>query len=745
MLLKISTIQEIGRFTSFKHKAPLFESFVLIYARNGYGKSTFCSLLRSAADQDAKLITARRRLGALKESRIETLWQSSGVIEFASGEWTKCPGDLHIFDSEYIRRNVHTADAVTRENKRNLIPVVLGAYGVQLAKMISELDSEQRDCSNKQSAIEKAIKLALPAVDDVARFIATSVPENIDQQISTAERALEFAKQAAAIQLKSLPREIVLRSFESYKDISASDLGHVSERAAELVKSHIDDHGMTPNGERWLKYGVDHIKGNECPFCTQDLSAVDLVSVFKGYFSADYAALTSNIEDSLNELIEFYGESGERITQILDQNSADFLFWAKVTDISSPPSLGESEKTKIKEGLEQLRNMLKQKSARPLSQAGFDNAPAQAALDILADYNSAVSQCVSVISEARRKIDQPDAAAALQILNKKKALKEKTTDRIRDEIDSWRATTLRRSEIEIEKKSAQEKLRSHMASEIATRQNGINDLLEAFGASFRIVNTKASFIGREASTEFSVSIGSHTVKAGEHSPDTPSFTTVLSSGDKFTLALAFFIAQVRADPNLANAKIVLDDPFNSQDMQRQWETTSQIRSLAATACQVIVLSHDPRFLALIEKNSSSSKSYQLTCDDEGEGSLSIWSSEDELKDIYIRQAQRIREFATKGQFLKDSNAESLIKDLRPFLEDFIRTRYPGRFAQRMMLDGMASEIEAAGPSDPLYRNVPSFRALNEYSRDNMHGGASVPDPGQLRAQCVRVHKIIGPY
>jgi hypothetical protein len=62
-----------------------------------------------------------------------------------------------------------------------------------------------------------------------------------------------------------------------------------------------------------------------------------------------------------------------------------------------------------------------------------------------------------------------------------------------------------------------------------------------------------------------------------------------------------------------------------------------------------------------------------------------------------------------------------------------------------MLDDMAKEIEAAGSDDPLFKHISAFRAINEYSRDNMHGGASVPDPGQLRAQCKRIVAVIGSY
>lgn len=162
---------------------------------------------------------------------------------------------------------------------------------------------------------------------------------------------------------------------------------------------------------------------------------------------------------------------------------------------------------------------------------------------------------------------------------------------------------------------------------------------------------------------------------------------------------------------------------------------------------MIVLSHDPRFLALIEKNASSLSwaSFQLMCDDHGKGTISSWSSHDELKELYVAQAERIREFASTGNMLANVSAESLIKDLRPFIEDFIRARFPGRFGTLVMLDAMTTAIEEAGVDDPLYKDVAALRAINEYSRDSMHGGGMRPDPGQLRAQCKRVVSIIGSY
>lgn len=746
MLLRVEKIQEVGRFSTLRHKAPQFGRLSLIFARNGYGKSTLCSIIRSATEQDVLQISSRRRLGAINESVVQIEWQSAGAVVFSSGKWNSTPGHIYLFDAEYIRRNLHVADSVTRDNKRNLIPVVLGDYGVKLAEMISLLDAEQRECASAQTAAEKIIRAACPGVTDVNAFAEAVIPEDIDDRIQRAIHSLELARQSLAVKAKSDPLELKLRPFSAFEKLAQKSIDGVAEEASTLVQEHINTHSMHPNGARWLKYGVEHMVGPCCPFCTQDTSSVPVVSVFKNYFSAAYAGLTGEIETALAEVIEIYGDAGERFVELVEGNSLDFEFWKSVCDIGALPSLNEEDQKLVKESLKSLKQLLERKAKNPLSQPNIDNkSDAESGFQILLSYAAEVKRVSKLIQVARNEIGQVDVSKAQEILQKYKALKAKRTEQVDDELIVWKKHRNRRSEIENEKRQAQDKLRSHLSSNVGDRQNAINALLEQFGANFKIENTKASFVGREASADFSIAIGPHSVKAGEAQKGEPSFATVLSAGDKFTLALAFFISQVRSDPDLSKARIVFDDPFNSQDTQRQWETTSQIRALASDSCQVIVLSHDPRFLKLIEKNATACSTFQMMCDDAGIGSISNWSSEEELKEIYVRQAERIREYAATGKSLPGSTDESLIKDLRPFLEDFIRARFPGRFASLVMLDDMAKQIEEAGSDDPLFRYISAFRAINEYSRDNMHGGASVPDPGQLRAQCKRIVSIIGSY
>ncbi len=76
----------------------------------------------------------------------------------------------------------------------------------------------------------------------------------------------------------------------------------------------------------------------------------------------------------------------------------------------------------------------------------------------------------------------------------------------------------------------------------------------------------------------------------------PSFDTVLSEGDRNTLALAVFAAMMFERPDRAECVVVLDDPFISLDRNRRGRTCELVQQLHDRTAQVIVLSHDEYFL-----------------------------------------------------------------------------------------------------------------------------------------------------
>ena len=137
-----------------------------------------------------------------------------------------------------------------------------------------------------------------------------------------------------------------------------------------------------------------------------------------------------------------------------------------------------------------------------------------------------------------------------------------------------------------------------------------------FAAGFRIGGTERSYVGGKPSSNYKILINSVSVELGDdRTPvNVPSFRNTLSAGDRSTLALALFIAQLERDPNLKDKIVVLDDPLTSQDRSRRTATQTIICNLAKEVKQVFVLSHDPYFLRALwdgYKGGGSIKSFQF--------------------------------------------------------------------------------------------------------------------------------------
>lgn len=748
MLHRFRSVEEIGRFAKLTHKAEAFTRLSLIFARNGYGKSTLCSILRSAADGSPHPITARKRLGAINDSRVDSLWASGATIAYSAGTWNACPGRVHIFDLEYVSKNLHLGDSVTRENKRSLLPIVLGDEGVALAEKVNGLDSEQRDVDDSKKAQGKIILARCKGLipNDLLGFCQADIPEDLEARTVAQAQKLELARQAAVVKQKRNPPALALGSLAQAEAILAEGLEGVGEAATTLVQQHLTRQALGDRGQGWLEYGAGHSAGLECPYCGQDTTHVPLVAAYRTYFSDAFKALQSRIDQLDCELDAL---SPARFNEHLMTNDADFAYWSKLCEIPTAPGLSENESSAIMAALTRLKSLVVAKRKNPLEPIalGSDAEPIRDSLKLLSIYNERVAACGAVIDRARDETANADVPRAEANLAKWLAMAEKLNEPVKSAVADFLSAEVRLAAIKAEKAEAQNALKAYTTTTMAARQTAVNDILSDFGASFRVVDAKTSFVGREPNTEFAIELGTHRIKAAEKSETEPSFKTVLSAGDKSTLALAFFLAQIDADPALADAVVVFDDPFSSQDMDRQFQTTSYIRSLSGKACQTIVLSHDPRFLQLIEKNADNShtRTFQLQCSDAGIGALAAWSSTDELKSLYLQQHEMIREYATHQTLLKQQTLNTIHQAIRPFLEDYLRLRFPGRFGDQAYIFEMANAIKGAGDSDPMAGAVSDLFALNEYTRPNMHGGGTTPAPGELRAHCKKVIAIVGSF
>lgn len=749
MLLRFHAVEEVGRFSILKHKAEQFSKLSLVFARNGYGKSTLCAILRSISESQPNYITARRRLDAVKESRIQIGWSDGSNIAFGGGKWNSQPAKIYVFDQEFVHQNLHVGDSVTRDNKRNLIPVVLGEDGVKLAQNILDLDREQRDIDLLLKQNSSIVYASCPAVTskDLLKFCQGILPEDIEIKIENARRKVQLAKQATIVRQRPKPRLIVVPTLAELENVLSRTISTISVDVALRVQEHINNHGLGAQGNRWLKYGLDHSNRENCPFCNQDIRDVDLIPIYEAYFGEAFAQLVTDRDAAITSIEALLSEGA--LKKIIEANDIEYDFWAQVTELSTIPRLDDDHQAIIRSGLIAIRSALEQKVLNPMAVAVFadDIGKIENTLSFLEYYNGAVIEAEIQIDNAKAETHAIDLSKSETIYQQWIAFAARRTNPVKEASENYLKYFNRKTEIGELKKTSQVALTKYADATMKSRQDKINELLSAFGANFKIANAKANFKGRDPNTEYAICIGERAVLAGDKSDTAPSFKTLLSAGDKTTLALALFITQICADVNIGNSVVVFDDPFNSQDMNRQFETTSQIRSVAGKASQTIVFSHDPRFLNMIEKDADKNitSTFQMQCSDNGEGTIGSWSSANELKELYVRQGEMIREFANQGTLLRDATYLSILQAIRPFLEDYIRARFPGRFTSNQLIVGMMEVIKAAGEEDPLYGAVDDLLALNEYSRINMHGGGQPPDPVALRAQAQKIIKIVGQY
>lgn len=756
MLTRIDRLKNIGRFTSFKQRSDGLGQLALLFARNGYGKTTLCAVLRSASTQDSAPIDERLHLGNAGLPEAALTFDPTGPVVFQNGSWNRTPPSILTFDGEYIRRNVYAADEVTRDNKRQLLRVIVGATGVRLAETVTGIDAKNTKLNTELKDVERAIHTAHPSITDYPGFANADVPDDIQLRIDERRRRLVAAQRASDVRTRqNITLWQQLPDLDRAIDLLADVLDGASDAVERRIADHMAKHGFDANGRRWLAYGAQRAK-DTCPYCDQDLRPSAIAAEVKLLFGETYTALTGSVDAQLTifKALLTVGEAGS-IRAVAVANRASLEFWCQVGELPALDELGDADLDRLEAALQPVMAALERKASAPLTPIQVDGDLVRAAREAIGRLEAharqvlACNHAIELVRTANAAQLTPAQMQEFQeAVDKRAALQAKAQDPLKTLCENWKSKTAERATLATNRTAAQKALTAHVEATATAYEAGINELLEAFGANFQLCQTKASYVGRDPNTEYCIDVNGHVLKAGESgTTGKPSFRTVLSAGDKSSLALALFITQVKQRADLGDCIVVFDDPFNSQDTARQFETASQIRLIAARARQVVVLSHDPRFLHLIEKDKGTLAvtQHQIVAESDWVANLKAWSVENEVKADYVRRAERIRAYASTGLHLTGCNGALLASDIRVFVEEYIDLRFPGRFAARTLLGAMVDDIDAAGSHDHLYVHRQDLRSLNEFSRPEHHRGTSSPDPTQLRAQCKKVVKIIGTY
>ena len=178
MIQKIISIKKIGRFNDCKAAGDVsFRKCNLIFAENGRGKTTFCSILRSLQTGEPAYILGRQTLGDTENPpEVEIRLDGDNAV-FKNGSWNRQVPDLTIFDLTFVNRNVFSGDSVEIGHRKNLYNIIIGKKGVDLANQVNAIDKGIDEKNSELRSAKVAIQAQIPeGLMDVEAFL--DLPED---------------------------------------------------------------------------------------------------------------------------------------------------------------------------------------------------------------------------------------------------------------------------------------------------------------------------------------------------------------------------------------------------------------------------------------------------------------------------------------------------------------------------------------------------------------------------------------
>jgi len=696
MINYLQLLRNIGQFDSVTTGATIpLGQFTLVYSENGRGKTTLAAVLRSLATGNPLPITERRRLAAQHPPHVVLGCGVPPPAIFENNAWNRTLTGLVVFDDVFVDANIHSGLVVDAGHRQNLHDLILGARGVDLSRqlqgLVARIEQHNRALREKAAAIQDTVREGF-SVDE---FCTLSELPGVDAEIEATERALAAARDQDAVGTAPLFETLGLPAFdaEAIDRVLQRGMPDLDATAEAQVRHHVARLGA--GGEQWVGDGMERLPQPDgestCPFCAQDLAGSLLIAHYRAYFSAAYRDLRRAITDATESVRRAHAGdvpvAFERAVRVAGERR---LFWSRFCQVPDVAIDTAAFVRSWNAAREAVNAALTEKQSAPLERRALD----QRARDAIARYDelrqqiAGLSGALIAANEPIRVVQKQAAGASPntipQNLARLKATKARYTPDIAAACVDYLAEKKAKDCTEDEREAAKSTLDGYRTIEFPALQTVINGYLRQFNAGFRLDSvTSMSTRGGPACAynlvinETPVSIGGGTPAQGE-----PSFRNTLSSGDRNTLALAFFFASLDQDAGLADKVVVIDDPISSLDDHRSLTTVQEIRRLAQRTGQVIVLSHNKPFLCRLWEGADPTVRAALEVVRDGTGStLRAWDvAQNSITEHDSRHA-RLREFLASNT----GDMREVARSIRPHLEGFLRVACPEWFMPRTLL------------------------------------------------------------
>ncbi len=348
---------------------------------------------------------------------------------------------------------------------------------------------------------------------------------------------------------------------------------------------------MTERGESWLAEGMPYTTDDTCPFCGQSLQGLPLIAAYRAVFSEGYSTLRADIATLRHDIDQAFGAAAiGKLETLIEQNRGAAEFWQRYCTFDASELEIAAELLPAIAGVRDTAlALIDQKARTPLEPVAPDSAlsQARAAYELvrtsIAGTNAAIRRINGLIAAKKAATEAAEVKTAEAALTRLKAIKKRHDSNIATECTAYGKLEAEKIAIETAKAALREKLEGHTKKVVRPYEKRINQLLDIFNAGFQITETKHGYPGGVATSSYQLVINNTAIDVGDgNTPlDRPSFKNTLSAGDRTTLALAFFLAHLERDPNLASRIVVFDDPFTSQDAFRRRQTIHEIKKIGS--------------------------------------------------------------------------------------------------------------------------------------------------------------------
>jgi wobble nucleotide-excising tRNase len=717
MLEKVICIDNVGVIKKGAPKAVDLRKVTLIYADNARGKSTLSSLLLACSGANVQDIVSRKTVGATTAQNIVLRFNppdggSAFNSEFDGVAWKGAKPNLHVFNQAFVERNVFASTGVLPEQREALLTLALGDAAVGERTRFEQQAALQKDRAGKVSAAEGAL-VGFRDNHTVDQFIALTPLVDVDQQLAEIDKQISEAR--AANQIANRPEfkavAVPAFSFAGLAEIVVSSFESLAVKAEEVAKAHFAKHKGSST-ERWVSEGLGHEPDDECPFCGQQTGALELLKAYKAYFDGSYSDHLARIYSFREGVTNRLGDSQLAFwTATHEFNQGLLSVWAESIGITEVPTLDFAKAVKKLESVKaELLMLVDAKERSPLT--ALDPEPLalamielDAVISMAKSYNDEVTKLNEQVVAYKAKLAKPDIATLTakrsQVLIRKRRYDVKTVALV-DEVTKARADY---KAAETAKDAARAELDKLMTDTLAKFQQAINDWLIKFATPFQLDQLAPIYKGGGLRSEYVLKVRGATVNVGPGGGGELSFHSALSEGDKRTLAFAFFLAKLFADPNRAGATVVLDDVFTSLDKHRRHNTVEAVLKMVNECAQVITLGHDAHFLRELKKRVGKKKlgtpvELALHRDAQDYSFLDGFDLDDYCSSDYYKHYVLVERFVNAepcGSLLE------VAKSLRLLVEGHMHRCFPKRFKEGQTVGEMLELVKNATAPNPLVK------------------------------------------